>query len=153
MNSFYCTKDPITVIEEGNWPSGNYCILKRGRTCPDGAFKNGYVFWDDEDSANRNSAGGELPSGRFGTNTRIDYCCRSDGSYSTAIPLPTFTPFYLLRYTSFCQQVKGMHVREEIVYTDDEDDNNSNNVHGSHLHGPVNGQPNHSIYYCYYWSL
>lgn len=40
------------------------------------AFQSGTVHWDDEDSRNKNSAGGELPSGKFGRNTEIDYCCR-----------------------------------------------------------------------------
>ncbi|XP_048731677.2 uncharacterized protein LOC125648716 [Ostrea edulis] len=151
MNFSYCSKDPNDVNAEGNWPSGDYCILKHGSTCPHGGFQSGYVFWDDEDSNNKNSVGGELPSGGFDRNTRIDYCCRDDGPYSTAIQLPTSKPFYLLRYNDFCQQVQGMLVREETVYTDDEDDNNINSVHGSYPFGPVSGQRNYKLFYCYYW--
>ena len=74
---------------------------------------------------------------------------RSDGSASTAIYLPTTTPFYLLRYTAPCQQVRGMLVREEIVKTDDEDSDNSNEVIGSH---PLDdGGRNHRLFYCYYY--
>lgn len=39
-------------------------------------FKNGYVHWDDEDTRNSNKHGGILPSGIFGGDTRINYCCR-----------------------------------------------------------------------------
>ncbi|XP_048743790.2 uncharacterized protein LOC125657178 isoform X1 [Ostrea edulis] len=152
MNVSYCTKDLDDCNSEGQWPSGNYCILKHGNTCPIGAFRSGSVFWDDEDNNNINRAGGELPSGSFGRNTRINYCCRNDGSYSTRIRLPKTKPFYLLRYTSYCQRVEGMYFREETVYTDDEDDNNINSVSGSHPFGPVSGGRNHKLYYCYYWS-
>ncbi|XP_048731680.1 uncharacterized protein LOC125657180 isoform X2 [Ostrea edulis] len=149
----YCTKDPNDFNDEGFWPSGNYCILKHGNTCPPGAFRSGSVHWDDEDSRNKNSQGGELPSGDFGRNTRIDYCCRNDGSYSTEIRLPKSKPFYLLRYTSYCQRVEGMYMREETVYTDDEDHDNKNSVSGSHPYGPANGQRNYKLFYCYYSSL
>ncbi|XP_056001799.1 uncharacterized protein LOC130048773 [Ostrea edulis] len=154
INISYCTKDPNDVNEEGNWPKGSYCILKHGSTCPDGAFQSGYVIWDDEDSNNENSKGGELPSGSFDWNTRIDYCCRSDSPFYTGIQLPTSKPFYLLKHkdSHFCPSVIGMSVREEYVYTDDENDDNINSVHGSHPYGPFSGGRNHKLYYCYYWS-
>lgn len=40
---------------------------------------------------------------------------RNDGYYYNAIELPTYDLFYLLRFDSPCQRVKGMHVREEFV--------------------------------------
>ncbi|XP_055999398.1 uncharacterized protein LOC130047826 [Ostrea edulis] len=153
LNFSYCTKDPNDFNDEGYWPGGNYCILMHGSACPSGAFQSGSIHWDDENSGNENTAGGELPSGNFNSNTRIDYCCRNDGSYSTEIRLPRTKPFYLLRYTNHCQHVEGMEVREETVYTDDEDDNNSNSVSGNHPYGPVNGERNYKLFYCYYWSL
>ncbi|XP_048743795.1 uncharacterized protein LOC125657184 [Ostrea edulis] len=153
LNFSYCTKDPNDFNDEGYWPSGNYCILKHGKTCPPGAFQSGTVHWDDEDSRNKNSAGGELPSGKFGRNTEIDYCCRKDGPYSTEIRLPKSKPFYLLRHTTYCQRVRGMYAREETVFTDDEDKNNKNSVSGSHPYGPSNGGRNYKLFYCYYWSL
>ncbi|XP_078309546.1 uncharacterized protein LOC111106113 [Crassostrea virginica] len=57
-------------------------------------FQTGSVYWDDEDRNNKNSYGGVLPSGDFGRNTRIDYCCREDGPYDNAVQLPTTQPFY-----------------------------------------------------------
>lgn len=82
-------------------------------------------------------------------------CCfivfihRSDGSASTPIALPTNKPFYLLRYKGPCQQVKGMHVRDEIVKTDDEDSDNKNSARGSHP--LVDGGRNYRLFYCYYY--
>lgn len=77
------------------------------------------------------------------------YLNRSDGSYSTAIRLPTSRAFYLLRFTSSCQKVIGMNVREEYVKTDDEDNNNANSVSGSH---PLkSGTRNTQLHYCYYY--
>lgn len=39
-------------------------------------FNFGSVFWDDEDLLNANYHGGTVPSGSFGRDTRINYCCR-----------------------------------------------------------------------------
>lgn len=75
---------------------------------------------------------------------------RSDGSEKNGIILPTSQSFYLLRYTSQCQQVQGMFVREEFVKTDDEDKKNENSVSGSH---PLNdGGTNNRLFYCYYYT-
>ncbi|XP_062589288.1 uncharacterized protein LOC134250940 [Saccostrea cucullata] len=142
----YCTKDPNHFHGEGNWPSGNYCILKH-YTCPPG-FRTGMVRWDDEDYVNGNGYGGTLPNGYFGADTRIYYCCRNDEYYWKAIVLPTDTPFYLMRFTSQCQKVRGMNVREEHVHFDDEDYNNRNSVYGSYPFGA--GGEDHDLYYCYY---
>ncbi|XP_061178869.1 uncharacterized protein LOC133187488 [Saccostrea echinata] len=151
MKFYYCTKDPNDINDEGFWPAGNYCILKHGATCPPTGFKSGSIHWDDEDSRNKNSLGGTLPSGSYNKNTRIEYCCRKDGSYTNEILLPTAQPFYLLRFTSQCQLVRGMYVREEKVHFDDEDKNNKNSVSGSYPFGA--GGRNHNLYYCYYFPL
>ncbi|XP_052062376.1 uncharacterized protein LOC127702282 [Mytilus californianus] len=143
----YCTKDEHAISGTQHWPRGNYCILRQGISCPPG-FKMGSIHWDDEDSRNKNGFGGVLPSGIYGRNTLINYCCRSDESYRTEVILPRSKPFYLLRFKSPCQQVQGMVVREEIVKSDDEDKNNKNSVSGSH---PLNdGGRNNRLYYCYY---
>lgn len=39
-------------------------------------FDSCHVYWDDEDSHNKNSHGGILPTGSFGRDTDIYYCCR-----------------------------------------------------------------------------
>ncbi|XP_061179439.1 uncharacterized protein LOC133188066 [Saccostrea echinata] len=151
MKFYYCTNDPNDINDEGFWPAGNYCILKQGHSCPPKGFLSGSLYWDDDDSRNKNSYGGVLPSGYYDRNTRIDYCCRKDGSYTREIELPTTKPFYLMRFTSPCQLVKGMYVREEHVHFDDEDHNNKNSVSGSHPYGAGGG--NHDLYYCYYSPL
>ena len=57
------------------WPSGSYCILRRGSTCPSG-FSNGWRKWDDEDIANHNAQSGVLPDGSYDSNTEIRFCCK-----------------------------------------------------------------------------
>lgn len=146
---YYCTKTTSHSDSGNSWPRGNYCILKAwGYGCPWG-FNFGSVFWDDEDLLNANYHGGTVPSGSFGRDTRINYCCRNDGYYYNAIELPTADPFYLLRYDSYCQRVKGMHVREEIVRFDDEDIANRNSVSGSYPLGA--DREDRLLLYCYYW--
>ncbi|XP_052063522.1 uncharacterized protein LOC127703114 [Mytilus californianus] len=144
----FCTKDEHVISGNYNWPRGNYCILRQGISCPPG-FRTGSIHWDDEDRRNSNALGGVLPSGSYGRNTLINYCCRSDGLARKRIILPKNKPFYLLRFRSPCQQVKGMLVREEIVHSDDEDSRNKNSVSGSH---PMNdGGRNNRLFYCYYY--
>lgn len=77
---------------------------------------------------------------------------REDGSYTKMILLPTSQPFYLLRFSSPCQLVKGMYVREENVHFDDEDRNNKNSASGKHPMGTGNVR-NQNLMYCYYSPL
>ncbi|CAG2229464.1 unnamed protein product [Mytilus edulis] len=58
---------------------------------------------------------------------------KNDGNYQTSILLPVDRPFYLLKYTSHCQQVFSMTVSEEYYKMDSEDDGNSDAVSGAHL--------------------
>lgn len=127
------------------WPKGNYCIYKKG-DCPIG-FKQGWVYWDDENHGNRNSKKGALPDGRYNRNTLIRFCCRHDGSYRDPIALPTSTPFYLLRHGGHCQKVLGMKVRDEFVRWDDENYRNADSHGGSY---PDDKFPNHMMHFCYY---
>ena len=77
---------------------------------------------------------------------------RQDGRYDTKVQLPTSKPFYLLRYTSYCQMVEGMYFREEKVEFDDEDLNNKNSISGEVPKGATKGR-NQQLFYCYYWQL
>nr|XP_034305119.1 uncharacterized protein LOC105349193 [Crassostrea gigas] len=151
MKFYYCTKDPNTGMNGGLWPAGNYCIFQHGLSCPE-EFLPGTVHWDDEDSHNKNSYGGVLPTGSYGRNTDINYCCRDDGSYTKPILLPTSQPFYLLKFSSPCQLVKGMYVTEENVHFDDEDSNNKNSASGKHPMG-TGKVPDQNFMNCYYSPL
>ena len=84
------------------------------------------MFWDDEDYRNSNYYTGTLPDGVYGLNTKIYFCCRSDGSYLTPIALPTSTPFYLYRLGGDCQRVSGMSITGDYIITDDENSFNQN---------------------------
>ena len=92
LKTYYCTKN--STAGTGSWPRGTYCIAKYGSSCPSG-FSSGYVYWDDEDSGNINGLMHPLPSGEYNRNTRIDFCCRSDGNHNNPIRLPSTQPFAL----------------------------------------------------------
>ena len=62
-------------------------------------FREGEIFWDDEDDGNLNSVTGVLPDGVYNQDTKIKFCCRNDGDYRTAISLPPVR--YVLPWTSF----------------------------------------------------
>ncbi|XP_062605468.1 uncharacterized protein LOC134282959 isoform X2 [Saccostrea cucullata] len=148
LRFYYCTKTPYNYYGRGHWPKGDYCILRQTYYCPKG-FREGTVRWDDEDYVNGNDYKEYVPAGTFDDDTEIEYCCRNDGYYGTAIELPTERPFYLLRFRGYCQLVKGMYVIEEYVYSDDEDFNNKNRVSGAYPSDA--GGSDHKLYYCYYY--
>lgn len=124
--------------------SGKYCIYKKG-VCPLG-LGEGFLYWDDEDRNNVNKDGGSLPEGEYGLDTRIFFCCRTDGDKSDPVPLPLSKPFYLLAYgSSDCQLVKGAIAITEYIIFDNEDVNNQDSSGGVHLYANSS-----FIYYCYY---
>lgn len=127
------------------WPPGRYCILKKA-TCPP-KFTPGHIYWDDEDKNNRNDEGGYLPDGSYSTNTRIDFCCRNDGSTADHIILPTNKPFILVATGTLCQNVYGMNVSHQWFKWDDEDDDNNDSGSGPYDDG---GSRNHKLHFCYY---
>lgn len=145
----YCSKTSYGGSGPSHWPSGRYCIARYGGSCPSG-FSNGKIVWDDEDDNNVNSRQGSIPDGEYDTNTRIHYCCRSDGSTSVGMRLPTSQPFILYRYGGTCQQVRGMTVKQLHVHFDDEDSNgNDNSCSGSHP-DDSSCDRDHDLYFCYY---
>ncbi|XP_071130988.1 uncharacterized protein [Mytilus edulis] len=144
---YFCTQMSGNAgIYQRNWPAGNYCILKYGK-CPSG-FDEGYIHWDDENH-NSNSMSGTLPYGSYGADTDIYFCCRSDGPIANKIFLPIDKPFYLMRYTSGCQQIYGMTVREEFFHFDDENTGNKDSCHGAHPYDTTCTN-DHTLYFCYY---
>ena len=109
----------------------------------------GFVKWDDEDNSNGNSKSGTLPDGEYTWDTKVEFCCRTDGDKREPISLPTTTPFYLLAYESaLCQQVKWAVVNVEWIRFDNEDSRNADNEGGSYPYGA--GISDHKIHYCYY---
>lgn len=126
ITQHFCVKEN----REGNrdWPKGKYCIYKKGK-CPSG-FSESWIKWDDEDTKNDNSAGGELPDGIYRKDTVMYFCCRSDGSADTPIELPMRKPFLLLKHSRRCQAVMNMRVTEEWLFWDCEDAENKNDWSG-----------------------
>ncbi|XP_032235096.2 uncharacterized protein LOC5510145 isoform X2 [Nematostella vectensis] len=134
-------------LEDQN--KGQYCIYKKG-SCPSG-FSSGWIRWDDEDVRNSNNYQGTLPDGTYDRNTLIYFCCRSDGSKTIPIPLPTETPFFLLAQGSAsCQQVQYAVAVTEWLRFDTEDVNNGDGYGGSYPYGA--GINDHTMHYCYYKS-
>ena len=144
----YCVKTSRGFFSSGSWPRGRYCIARKGGSCPTG-FRAGSVYWDDEDFLNANSRSGTLPDGTYGRDTKIYFCCRSDGSTLLSIRLPTATPFILYRFGSACQRVSGMSVYSDYIFTDDEDTFNINRCTGSHPAGSCGRDIR--INFCYYY--
>ncbi|CAC5419766.1 unnamed protein product [Mytilus coruscus] len=143
---YYCTKTSYSGSR--TWPQGNYCIARYGDSCPTG-FCTGYIYWDDEDNVNVNSKGGVVPDGVYDRNTKIYYCCRSDGSAYSRINMPANNPFYMYKYTSRCQHVRGMNDTVESVKMDDEDDRNNSSDNGCHPRKTDTTE----VFYCYYSTL
>lgn len=152
MTQKYCVKG----IDKANkyelkWPRGSYCIMKY-RACP-GGFHEGWVRFDDENTFNRNTNFGSLPSGEFDRGkTMIEYCCRNDASALQNIFLPNTKPFYMLRQGTECQRVGGMNVIIEYVQWSRERWGGLSD--SKMVGGPM--PPSHRLdaslrlYYCYY---
>lgn len=143
------TKSSHLTIDKRLIPStGQYCIYKK-MSCPQG-LEEGYVYWDDDDSVtNANSKGGVLPGGKYNKNTKIYFCCKTNGSKTSAILLPSKSPFYLLAYKSAkCQMVIWTVGNLEWIYFDTAHRNNKDKGKQAYPHEA--GKQHPTIYYCYY---
>ena len=126
-------------------------------------FNEGWIFFDDADRKNANAFWGTLPDGEYGRDTKIFYCCRSDGFATNAIYLPTKSPFVLLQRGLQCQYVHGMNVRYEFFKWDLADKNTRYQSSGSiprvKLTDPLVVLPalrmvkgkDLKLHYCYYY--
>ena len=153
----YCTRDYDPGDSVFDWQKGQYCIGKYS-ACPSG-FKEGTVYWDDEDDGNANKdwAWGALPDGGYDGNTKIRYCCRNDGLVSSSIVLvlPNMEPFVLWPNVDDCQGVVGMSSSlfsiYIYIYTDDEDSSKGDTCYGDYpLIGSNCSTNNIRQYLCYY---
>ncbi|XP_031566647.1 uncharacterized protein LOC116301693 [Actinia tenebrosa] len=112
---YFCIKKKDNG-QDNPWPNGQYCIYQGLlRTCPPG-FVQGSIGWKNKDAPNDNHHSGMVPSGVFSTSTRINYCCKVDGSKENSISLPVNRPFLLLAYNSSeCQSVKWARTTQEYL--------------------------------------
>lgn len=60
---------------------------------------------------NPSDISGILPDGQFSTDSRFYFCCRSDGSSSTPIDMPSDEPFILFPTTKNCQEMLGQKLQ------------------------------------------
>ena len=117
-------------------------------------LETGSIKWDDEDDNNHDSLTGSLPDGEYTHDTKIYFCCRTDGHATNAIVLPTDSPFVLFKSnTHQCQYVKEMKVTSEYFYWDNEDDQHPNtDIRGQAPYAKEEGLNDADIRldYCYY---
>ncbi|XP_046857423.1 cubilin-like isoform X3 [Xenia sp. Carnegie-2017] len=153
VNRTFCM---LNQINEKNrlWPNGSYCIYKSSDNCPKG-MSSGNVKWDDENYRNKNKKGGILPYGTYDDDTRIYYCCQTDGKWYEPIELPVTKPFYLLTSNSLtspkCQMVKYAESEMEYILFETEFYNNSDSFSGKHVFvNTSTGSNLTTMYYCYY---
>ena len=99
------------------WPEGNYCIYRKGGSCPKGFFTEGSVKYDDQPSdTSPNTATGELPDGEYGDDTKYQYCCKDTGFDDDYFYFPSRRPFALIkRRDQKCQKVRGMHLKVQTL--------------------------------------
>ncbi|XP_072014750.1 uncharacterized protein [Amphiura filiformis] len=145
----FCIKRvDIADSDDRSWPAGQYCIFRKGGSCPAG-MTGGSVLWDDEDDENKNRNRGVLPDGIYSINTRIQFCCQTSGHTSNPIYLPTDKNFFLFKYTYKCQQVHGMRATSEYFFWDTENTGNDDEATGHH---PYEGVVYDGIRleFCYY---
>ena len=110
---------------------------------------HGSIKWDDQNDGNDNDIRNPIPDGEFNGNTKIEFCCRSDGNHNDPILLPPTQPFALYRYNGRCQKVLGMNDPIALLmHFDDEDTNNDNRCYGNRPDGPCNDMHNHDLYLC-----
>jgi len=58
---------------------------------------------------------GVLPDGTYDQNTKVEYCCRKDGSAERPIQLPSSAPFYLYKLGDICQEVQLLTLHQKYV--------------------------------------
>ena len=108
----FCVTDNSDNSEKADtWPAGKYCFYRKGGACPDDSYPS-YVQYDDQPNmSSDNSAKGALPDGTFDSNTRFEYCCKTNGFTWLPLFLPNSKPFVLLKSPTDkkCQEVRGMH--------------------------------------------
>lgn len=133
------------------WPKGQYCIFRKGGFCPR-AFHEGTIYWDDEDSSNKNNASGTLPDGIYGDNTQMYFCCRDDGPRNLS-GLPTCHSLILMRYKGPCPTVSG-YQRPYSGYLDwnTEDSRNNDQRLDAHPDGVSKFASGTRIEFCTYRS-
>ncbi|XP_046842956.1 cubilin-like isoform X2 [Xenia sp. Carnegie-2017] len=105
-----------TNKEAKRWPKGSYCLYKSGNTCPQG-LNSGYVKFDDEDTDNKNSLGGEsrpndksrrtclkgMSSGSVKWDDEDDWR-KHDNDYRKQLPYGTYDDNTVIHY---CCQTNG----------------------------------------------
>ncbi|XP_050388454.1 uncharacterized protein LOC126807724 [Patella vulgata] len=104
-----CTSDEDNKSEVP-WEPGVYCILRKGGKCPAG-FTESFIQYGETTAPETTGA---VPDGVFEQQTRLFFCCRSDGFQDLAVRLPNTVPFALVSHSGTCQIIEGMGHQEEF---------------------------------------
>ena len=113
-------------------------------------MSDGWIHWDDEDYRNINDRRGPLPYGVYNKDTKIYYCCQTNGLWHDSIELPVSRPFYLLTssstHTPLCQMVKWAFSYLEYIVFDTNHQANADREERDHAFL----ESRRKVYYCYY---
>ena len=99
---------------------------------------------------NKNEHEGVLPDGVFDKNTKIFFCCRSDGRSNTPIKMPDDTPFVLYRYRGQCQTVANMKLKEDFIEWNNEFLWFNSDEKSGFYPDDDGGSMKHRLHYCHY---
>ena len=107
----------MILLLSDSWPPGKYCIYKKGHECPS-SMEEGFVIWDDENTDNQNEVGGSVPEGLYSDDTKIYFCCKTDGSVDRPVQLPIQSDFLLFAYQSTkCQKVCRINLLQCVCFS------------------------------------
>ncbi|KAK7473453.1 hypothetical protein BaRGS_00035282 [Batillaria attramentaria] len=151
----FCVSE--TADNDVKWPRGNYCLMRKGGSCPEGT-SHGYIQFDNKPSSGTeyvSTWSGTLPDGTYGEDTRWEFCCRDDSVLSVPMDLPNDQPLALWRNSYYgCQPIKGMNSESHMMVL-------KNDVTGLAQLSPSGTRPltwkyasgNMYISYCYYYPI
>ncbi|GFO36954.1 MACPF domain-containing protein 2 [Plakobranchus ocellatus] len=130
-NQFITLKFCVTngAFNTGNWPNGNYCILKVGSSYPTG-LSAGSIDIRTKSTNNQDNMGGNIPSGKP---SQMQFCCKRSSDRSQLMVMPTEHPFYLYRLGGACQEIAGMDVQLEYFEIQTEGSNRASGTFPYHI--------------------
>ena len=109
----------------------------------------GFVYWDDDTYLNKNNESGTLPDGVYNTDTKIEFCCRTDGNKDKPVVPPPRSHFTcLLTSLQGVKWSKWAASSLEWIYYDTEHWYNYDERGGAYPYNAAKQHP--TIYYCHY---
>jgi hypothetical protein len=120
----FCRVDGLALSNyRGTAPQDNYAVVRLGRTCPPGSEAFGRYFDNEDDSNNNSSVGHIRPNISVNSYTQLEMCLFTASPTASMTSFPSFSS---MRYGVFADSSHNSAVDTGQIYTDDEDDDNSN---------------------------